>query len=1102
MRNFDFLKDIQDFSKLYEFCDIAELSYYSSTITSALFSRKALEYLVKSVYNIQNWEYGERTDLIYLINSAEFIDFINDRRLISDLHFIRKIGNDAAHEDYVSKRNSFFALLNLHNFVGSVLMMLDIIDVFPRFNKELLNKKVEMFVIPEPDTTPEKAIAEKYSGRLAKDAKLISKKPEYFTEAETRRIYIDQLLNEAGWQVVADENVPAPSKAGIEIRIDGMPNNSNEGYADYVLYGRDGKPLAVIEAKRTSKEASVGKHQATLYADALEKQYGYRPVIYYTNGYETFVIDGLGYPPREVYGFHSINELELLIQRKGRNKIVDLNINKDIAGRHYQVGAVSAVCDHFNNNHRRALLVMATGTGKTRVSVSLVDVLMRNNWVKNVLFLADRTSLVNQAHRSFSSLLDATTTILSEKDSKIDLNARIMFSTYQTMINYIDMDTKEFSIGRFDLIIIDEAHRSVFGSYGTIFNYFDSLLVGLTATPREEIDRSTYELFNMEEGKPNFSYELGKAISDGYLVPYKGLIRHSAHINRGIRYEDLSETEKEQLEKVWEYESAKNSLDEREYKRDISGKELFSYIYNDNTIDKVLQDLMTNGQKVQDGETIGKTIIFAYNHKHASRIVERFYILYPQYGPEFCVLIDNTVSYAQSLINKFELRNSEPHIAVSVDMLDTGIDVPDILNLLFFKIVRSKIKFMQMIGRGTRISENIFGDDEHKKEFYIFDYCNNFDYFDNQPNDDVSSPPLSLTERLFDVKTDIVYELQNIKYQEDDFLKEMRFMLIDDLRTQIEALNRSHIAVRKHLNYVDKYVLEKVWENISPADTVELKRYISPLIMPNNEDVNTKRFDLLVLIIIVSQLSKEVNSSKSKKRIITIAEILSEKITIPDVRKKIDIIKELLEDSFWQNLTIPKLERIRVELRDLMEFLKGEKTEIFTINIEDTLTAVSEASSEVYITSYKKRVADYLTKNFENNEALLKIFRIEKLTESDILELERIFWNELGTKEDFENYVGNRFGGGNLAAFIRSIIGIDKDIALNKFTNFLSDNTLSAEQQEYIHAIVNYVCQNGDITPEVIVSESPFQSYDWQGVFEDNVFYISQYVKELHNAIS
>lgn len=912
MRNFDFLKDSADFANLYLLCNDAEINQQSDPNKSALSARLALEFMVKSIYLLKNLEIRERASLFELVDGEDFKLFIGDEKLMMALHYIRKAGNNAAHTANVTKKEAFFSLLNLHAFVGAVLLKLEAIKHFPLFNKELLKAKSEIHISPPLSSEPNEDVLNKYEGKIGKNDTLIVKNPEYFTEAETRKFYIDQQLQEAGWEIIETENAMVPCKAGIEIEVEGMPNSQKIGFVDYVLFGRNGTPLAVVEAKKTGVDSIKGKHQATLYADCLEQKYGVRPVIYYTNGYHTNIIDGIGYPNRRVFGFHTIFDLELLIQRKSRKNISDFKIKENIAGRYYQKSAVTAVCEHFNKNHRRALLVMATGTGKTRVSISLVELLMRNNWIKNILFLADRTALVNQAKRNFAKLLpQVPICVLSDNNTTKDLNARIMFSTYQTMINYIDSDTKEFSIGRFDLIIIDEAHRSIFGKYLAIFDYFDSLLVGLTATPRSEVDRSTYQMFEMEQGIPNFSYELEEAVKDGFLVPYTGIIRHSKHLRTGIKYNDLSEDERQQLEKVWEYEAAKKALNGKEYKRDIESKEIFSYIFNVDTIDKVLNDLMISGLKIQSGECIGKTIIFAYNHAHAEQIVERFKTLYPQYGADFCVLIDNYVTYAHNLIERFEVRGKDPHIAVSVDMLDTGIDVPDVLNLVFFKTIKSKIKFLQMIGRGTRLSEGIFGEGYDKSEFYIFDYCENFAYFDKNPNGSNPKPTQSLTEKIFNIKTDLVFELQSLKFQEDEFASSYYATLKMELIEQIRSLNTQRIDVRRNLLIVDKFKLESVWQYISLISVLEIKDKISPLLTPIMEDESAKKFDLLALHIQLSLLDSNVNSIKSREKIIFIAELLKDKTTIPQVKAKIETIKEVCNTIFWTNISLSNIERIR-----------------------------------------------------------------------------------------------------------------------------------------------------------------------------------------------
>ena len=923
------------------------------------------------------------------------------------------------------------------------------------------------------------------------------------SEAETRKMYIDLMLKEAGWDILTTEGAVQPLKACIEVEVKGMPNAQELGYVDYVLFGGNGKPLAVVEAKRTSVSPIKGKHQAELYADCLEVQYGVRPVIYYTNGFSTYIIDGLGYPPRRLFGFHTSNDLELMIQQRSRKDITDFTVKDHITDRAYQKMAIKSVCEHLNKKHRKALLVMATGTGKTRVSISLVDVLMRNGWVKNVLFLADRTSLVGQAHKNFVKLLPSTTTsVLSESGEK-DLNARITFSTYQTMINYIDTEDKPFSVGRFDLIIIDEAHRSIFGKYGAIFNYFDSMLVGLTATPRNEVEKSTYDIFEMEQGVPNYAYELEDAVGEGYLVNYRGFKRGSMILKDGIKYANLTEEEKEQMEAVWEYESAikdmEKAIDGYSSARDITNNEIFSYIFNEDTIDKVLQDLMEKGLKVQYGERIGKSIIFAYNHRHAELIVERFHKLYPEYGSDFCALIDNYVTYSQDLIDKFEIRDSNPQIAVSVDMLDTGIDVPDVLNLVFFKVMKSKIKFMQMIGRGTRLSEDIFGNGKHKECFYIFDWCRNFEYFEKNPNGTVAPSSISLTERLFGLRAEIAFYLQHQKYQEIEFCRLYHNELKGILREQVMALSDSHISVRSKWEEVSHFKKEDNWLSLSEVDVHTLKNDIAPLLPKNTLEPTAKMFDALVLFIERSYVSGEVNADKKIAQVQKVAGLLVEKkATLPQVQAKMVILKEVLSVVAWENMSLQWLEEVRKDLRELMQFLKGDKGKWFVVDIEDVISDNGEAEGVKMRVSYKQRIIDFLAAN-RNLPVLKKIKNIEQLSVDDIKELERILWEELGSKEEYDNHTKGMLCGANVAIFIRSLIGVDRREALNKFSEFLSDNTLNSEQEDFLSTIVQYVCENGDITKEIVINESPFD--ERLVLFTPYMIPLGKYIDNIHNVI-
>lgn len=1104
MRNFDYLLSLPyNLSELHSYCAAAEEKQISNPKESVVHARQALEYIVRTIYQLKHAEIPERSNLWELMQNETFTSFINNEEVIRDAHYVRKVGNNGAHVgNEVTQKHAYFCLLDLYRLVGAVLKKLLIIEEYPLFDRDLIPAHPEISVmVPVEPVAPDKLV-EAATPEAASSTAPVEPVPSTLTEAETREKYIDLMLCEAGWEIMTEKGIEAASRACIEIKVLGMPNDGGVGYADYVLFGSNGKPLAVIEAKKTSLDPNVGKQQAILYADCLEKKYGVRPVIYYTSGFQTYIIDGLGYPPRKLYAFHTEDELERLIQKRTRNSITDVEPQAHITDRYYQKMAIKATCEHLNKMHRKALIVMATGTGKTRVAISLVDVLKRNEWAKNILFLADRTSLVNQAHKNFHKLLPHETNCILNEQGNPDKNARLMFSTYQTMIKLVDTDERPFSIGRFDLIIVDEAHRSIFGKYGAIFSYFDAMLIGLTATPREEVERSTYDVFELEQGSPNYAYELEQAVSDGYLVNYVPLKRGSLILENGIKYNDLTPEEQERMEVIWEYEATRQALAGGE-PRDIGSNELFTYIHNVHTIDLVLQDLMENGLKVQNGERIGKTIIFAAGHHHAQLIVERFNTLYPEYGPDFCVLIDNQVNYAQSLIDKFEVRDNEPQIAVSVDMLDTGIDVPDVLNLVLFKRVKSKIKFMQMLGRGTRLSPDVFGIGEDKKEFYVFDWCNNFEYFSKNPNGQTLDRVMSLTEKLFGLRTDIAFHLQHQIYQEDEFAKSLHDDLKLILREQVQKLNENHISVREKWETVSHFKEESSWLALSHLDTWILKNTIAPLIVKNTNDVDAKRFDVLMLQIELSLLDEEVYADRAVLNVQKVAEALESKAVLPQVKAKMTTIHEVLNSTCWEMCTANKdfswLEKVRIELRELTKFLTGDNNKWFVVNIQDEAsfgTVNGEISTRV---SYRQNILDFLAEH-RDLPVLDKIYTMQQLTTSDIRELERILWIELGSKEDYDRCTESMLCGSNVAMFIRSLIGVDRKVAVARFSDFLSGAKLNSDQEEYLATIINYVCVNGDITVETVVNDDPFADY-LHSIFGEYQVPLAQYINNIHGVI-
>lgn len=1108
-KNFDYIRlvadEIPSFKSLHNYCRLAEEQQPIYPDASANNARKALEWLMKNMLKMAGVTVDARATLNDMLRLPATDAFVNrDYKFREDIYLVKKIGNAASHDgaEPVNRVKAFRCLRALYNVVAGFMGRWDAVKEIPPFDATLISSpSAPVALVKSPEPKVEMEVVNSVRKETLDDPQPVEIPRESLaSEDVTRRYLIDYMLMEAGWEVLEEKGKVLGGKACIEVEVDGMPTASGKGYADYVLFSRGGKPLAVIEAKATNHAITEGRHQATLYADCLEKRYGVRPVIYYTNGFTTKVIDGMGYPDRDVISFHAMDDLERLIQKRGRAEIKDVTIKEEITDRPYQQTAIKRIVEWFNTKHRRGLLVLATGTGKTRVSISLCDILMRNDWVKTVLFLADRTALVGQAHRAYEALLPSVSMSVLSEEKAPDMQARILFSTYQTMINYLDREDKTFSVGRFDLIIIDEAHRSVFGRYGAIFNYFDSLLIGLTATPRDEIDRNTYDLLQLDNGMPNYSYDLDEAVKDGYLCPYKTLQYHSKIMERGAKWDEMSKEDREEAERLMDYEKSLAGLGpDDEYHRDILPQEIFKYLFNIDTVDKVLMELMEKGLKVKSGEEIGKTIIFAMNHSHAELIVERFRTLYPEKEPDYCQLIDNYVNKAHGLILDFEQMDKYPQIAVSVDMLDTGVDVPSVLNLVFFKCVRSKIKFMQMIGRGTRLCPKVFGSAD-KKEFYIFDWCGNFEYF--SVNSDGANPVAmkSLTERLFALRLDIAAALQSAEHQEREVDRCLHDELKAILHTQVNQLSRARIDVRAHLQTIEPYRDREAWACLSDLDVAELKG-IAHLLPRPKENEAAKKFDVLMLYLQLEAVDSTVKADNSRASVIKIAQLLEKKATIPAVRERMETIKEVQTAGFWEHSTLNSLERVRKELRELVHVLAESRDERrFVINIEDAISSDAVAAPVTLKATYHDRVIDYLAKHTDN-EVLRKIQNFEQLTTDDVNELQRIFWEELGTRTEFDEATNGKKYNHNVAAFIRVIQGVDRQKALALYTRFIKDGNLTGEQEQYLKEILNYLSENGDLQMSDFM-EYPLNRNRWRDVFGEHFVGLKDFVNELHNVIS
>jgi len=900
-----------------------------------------------------------------------------------------------------------------------------------------------------------------------------------YSEAETRDYFIDLLLREAGWLLDKTEDREYPVK--------GMPNEAGEGFVDYVLWGNDGLPLAVVEAKKTKKDPRIGRQQAKLYADCLENQFKQRPLIFYTNGYQTWFWDDQNYPPREVQGFYKRDELELLIQRRGKRKDLSKeSVKKEIVERYYQEGSIRAVTEHFAKMQRKSLIVMATGAGKTRTVIALCELLQRCNWIKRVLFLADRVALVRQAANAFKKHLPDSNPVNLVTEKFTD--SRVYLSTYPTMmgqINEVEDGMRRFGVGHFDLVIIDEAHRSVYQKYRAIFEYFDSLLVGLTATPKDEVDRNTYSLFDLEKGVPTYSYDLEQAVDDGFLVPYKPVEFSTKFVRQGIKYDDLTDEEKEEWDAI-EWDEEKEDVPES-----VDAGALNKWLFNADTVDKVLKTLMERGQKIAGGDVLGKTIIFAKNKKHAAFIEKRFDENYPHYKGTFARTIVSGESYAQTLLDEFSTPDKPLQIALSVDMLDTGIDIPEIVNLVFFKIVRSKTKFFQMIGRGTRLRPDLFAPEIDKEFFYIFDCCQNLEFFNQDVKGVEGSAQESLSTKIFKARVELLEKFRQTGAVTDEAIGEIDGEIATTLREQIQSMNVDNFVVRPHRKEVEKFREPATWEELGPDEFEELDFVLAGL--PNEldpEDETAKRFDLLLLKLQLAVLTKDETFIKLRDNVKEIANRLEEKRAIPMVNEQMDLILDLQHDEYWADITLPMLEDVRKRMRDLVKFIDKKQRKLVYTDFEDELGEIREVEfgaigSAVNIKQYQKKVMHFL-KEHENHIALQKLKRNVPITRSDIAELERILFESdgLGTREDFEKAYGKQE---HLGLFIRGLVGLDREAAKQAFGSYLSRQTLSANQIRFINQIIEYLTQNG-IMDAGLLYEPPFTDYaaaGLDGVFKD-----------------
>jgi len=1105
--NFGFLR--QDWPEIAADCVRAE-SYLAADPRSACFyARRAAEQLVSHVYAVDQLPVPYRDDLAARISDPAFARKV-PLGVTNKLTLIRKLGNTAVHDQRpIPPHAALDAVRELFHVVvwaaqrysrvpgqtpvaarfdpalaqrAAPLTRADVQKLAERFQRQDEEHARQLRERDDLAATQATEIEHLRQQIAAAQAQHVLADTHDYDEATTRTALIDELLREAGWQLTDTRDREYP--------VTGMPTGSGNGRADYVLWGTEGLPLAVVEAKRASVDPNTGQYQAKLYADSLEQMHGRRPVIYWTNGYETWLWDDAsGYPPRRVEGFRTADELALMVQRRStRVPLADTAISDTIVERPYQQRAIRTVGEAFTDKQRAALLVMATGSGKTRTVIALVDQLMRAGWVKRVLFLADRQVLVKQAANAFRAHLPNVTTVnlLEEKSA----DGRVFVSTYPTMLNLVNAvegGRRLFGPGHFDLVVIDEAHRSVYQKYRALFSWFDSLLVGLTATPKDEIDRNTYSLFSLEDGVPTDAYPLDEAIADGYLVPPRALSAPTNFLRVGIRYADLSEDEKD------EWDALDWGTDDGTAPDAVDAEELNRFLFNADTVDRVLATLMERGLKVAGGDRLGKTIVFAKNQAHAEFIKQRFDAQYPGYGGGYAVVITHAVTTAAHLIDQFAVPENEPHVAISVDMLDTGVDVPEIVNLVFFKLVRSSSKFWQMIGRGTRLRPDLYGPGAPKTEFLVLDVCGNLEFFGAGMTGTAGSVQKSLTQRLFEARLGLVAGL-DARLGADTALPDvgkgehsdpgLRVDLAWAMHDVVLGMNVQNVLVRPARQWVETYSDWSAWRRLDPVKAEEIGRHLAGLPSSRSrDDEGAKRFDLLLLRCQLALMDEDgMTFERMRRQVQDIAAALLSQTAIPSVKAVEQLLAELADDEWWVDVTLPMLETARRRVRGLVRFVARERRAVVYTDFADeagpvTVVELPYLTPGTDLGRFRDKARAYLRQH-EDHLALQRLRRNLQLTDADLAALEEMLLaSGAGTREDLDRARDEAEG---LGLFVRSLVGLDREAAVAAFADFSRGAGFSANQLRFVQLIIEHLTANGVMEPGRLF-ESPFSDDAPQG---------------------
>ncbi|MCD7879442.1 MAG: DEAD/DEAH box helicase family protein [Candidatus Gastranaerophilales bacterium] len=1118
--NFDFLKN--EYPELAKLGSLAEELIDTDAASCLSKLRLIAEFIAKDIYYRY---FHEKSTLTQYELLKELKPYIKEQYM-DVFHIIRKYGNGAVHENianidkthdilkytwglcvwhYVTNCNGDSSKITVYSKPVSRKILLE---------QELEEAKKRAELLEAELKIKEKALIEASSATSATKEDFVNKQSvneettarlSDLTEAQTRHFIIDNMLIEAGWNIKKIENFEIDikefntSEVKREICVEGLINTpSGKGYIDYALYNDNGRIIAIIEAKKSRRDVKEGKEQAKQYANAIERNTNFRPLIFYTNGFETYLWDDANYPERRIFGMFSKDDiLTRLFQRENRKNLANVEIDTSITNRDYQFMAIRKTYEAFSAGQRKALLVMATGTGKTRTAMSIIKGLVESNWVKRVLFLVDRDELRKQADSAFKKHLDSLSRVLVNSETRDDKNNKVYIATYPAMQQAYQLYTPGF----FDLIIADESHRSIYNVYGEIFKYFDAFQIGLTATPVDYISRNTYKMFNTDDKTPTFSYELDDAISEKYLVPYKVQKVQTGFMDRGIKFSELSEKQKQELaEQVEDPE-----------KFEFESSQLESQITNVETNRKIIRSLMDNGLKDSSGK-LGKSIIFARNHKHGQLLEKLFNEMYPQYKGEYARLIDSHDPNASILLDDFkgEIQENKINIAISVSMLDTGVDVPEILNLVFAKPIYSKVKFWQMIGRGTRLCENLFGLNKHKEHFVIFDHYANFEFFGENPEGYIPEEQLSLYERLFQARIELA--ISSLELGNEDIFDKTIALLKND----IESLPKKSVDVQENAMLLDNILkTELYWQNFDEDFIEVLDKKVRPLMRRHQTSFaqdKAMQFEILTTQYETAELDKQlleknnIDTQNQDKKIEYYKNKIRKSIfelrtTIYKVKEKNDLIEKVKSSEFGKNFDYNEIEKIRNEISPLMQYRQRDIAEddFISIDISDEIEINEELQLNLFTTfgeGFKHDLEEFLKKLSSENIVLQKIKKGQNITELEIQSLVSLILeqNPHFTLKQLEKLYPDKAY--DISLLIRSIIGIDEEEIKIRIRDFQQKHsTLNTKQMQCLKLVENQLRANN------YLKETSFFDRPFTGLGDVSDIFTEEELEELYKIL-